>query len=77
MLADDEAKVIFTPIAYRQFRVEMPNIEIQEVMMYTTTGKLVLATKSQEVNATSLSPGVYIVRVLHSKGELVERILIK
>ena len=77
VLADEEAKVIFTPIAYRQFRVEMPNIEIQEVMMYTTTGKLVLATKSQEVNATSLSPGVYIVRVLHSKGELVERILIK
>ena len=77
VLAENSYSVIFKTIGPRQFEVEVPNSELKEVQIFSMSGQNVLSTSSMIIDASSLPVGVYIIKVLHSKGELIERILIK
>ena len=77
VLAENSYKMILNPIGSRQFEVYVPNSEIKDVQIFSISGQNVFSTSSTIINATTLPMGVYIIKVLHSKGELMERILIK
>lgn len=77
VLADDVYKMILHSIGYRQIEIEMPNSQLKKVQIYSMSGHLVYSSQSTTLDLSILPFGVYIVKVLHSKGECVERILIK
>lgn len=77
VLAEDTYNLILRNIGYRQIEIYMLNSHFKEAQIYSLSGSLVYTTKSTTLNMSSLSAGVYVVKVLHSKGESIERILIK
>lgn len=77
VLAENDYKMILRPIGYRQLEIELPNSQLKETKIYSMSGRLVHSSHRTTLNLSSLPLGVYIVKVLHSKGECVERILIK
>lgn len=77
VLAEDSYKMILRTIGYRQLEIEIPNSSFKEVQIFSISGQLVYSSKSTQLNVASLQSGVYLVKVLHAKGELIERILIK
>ena len=77
VLAEDTYNMILRNIGYRQIEIDMPNSHFKEAQIYSLSGSLVYTTKSKTLNVSSFVSGVYVVKVLHSKGESVERILIK
>lgn len=77
VLVDAEINPIFTYIGERQFVVEVPQCEIESVEVYSTDGKKVLLSSTSYVDMSVSAPGVYIIKVKHSKGTSVELILIK
>ena len=77
ILVDDSFNAVLRTVGYRQFEIEMPNSRLKEVKIYSMSGQLVYIADSNIIDVSSLSPGVYIIKVIHAKGELVERILIK
>lgn len=77
VLAENSYNVIFKTIGPRYFEVEVPNSELKEVQIFSMSGQNVFSTPSKIIDASSLPVGVYIIKVLHSKGEMIERILIK
>lgn len=70
-------EVLFHSIGNKEFYVEIPNSEMLELNLYSISGSKVLTQPNGYVDARNLASGVYIISVLHSKGECVERILIK
>ena len=70
-------KVIITPIGYKEISVEVPGATIYNVEMYSSSGIKVCSQVDTNINAQMLVSGVYIIKVSHSKGESIERILIK
>lgn len=74
---EDSFGVILKPIGFRQFDIEVPNAKYEKTLIYSVSGQMLYSTKSTTVNLSSLASGVYIIKVMHSKGECVERILIK
>ena len=76
-MVDDSFNAVLRTVGYRQFEIEMPNSRLKEVKIYSMSGQLVYIADSNIIDVSSLSPGVYIIKVIHAKGELVERILIK
>ena len=77
VLVDAEINPIFTYIGERQFVVEVPQCEIESVEVYSTDGKKVLLSSTSYVDMSVSAPGVYIIKVKHSKGTSLELILIK
>ena len=76
VLLNDDNRLLLRPIGYRQFVVEMPQSEIEQVELYSIAGYKVLSHTSS-IDARGLNMGVYIIKVKHSKGIAIERILIK
>jgi subtilisin family serine protease len=70
-------EVLFHSIGNKEVYVEIPNSEMLELNLYSISGSKVLTQPNGYVDARNLASGVYIISVLHSKGECVERILIK
>lgn len=77
VLVDNSYNAILRTIGYRQFEIEIPNSHLKEVEIFSMSGQLVYITASNIIDVSSLSSGVYMIKVAHAKGELVERILIK
>ena len=70
-------ELLFRSLGYKEFSIEIPNSEMLELNLYSISGSKVLTQSNGYVDARNLESGVYIIRVLHTKGECIERILIK
>ncbi len=77
VLADNSYNVILRSIGYRQIEIEIPNSHLKEVEIFSMSGQLVYIADTNIIDVSSLSSGVYIIKVMHTKGESIERILIK
>ena len=77
ILADECPKMLLRSIGWRQFEIEVPQTEIKEVQLYSSLGQVVYEGKNNVLNVSSLPQGIYIIRVLHTRGEEIDRILIK
>ena len=77
VIYDNIDKILFKPIGDKEFYVEVPNSEILNVEIFSISGVKVYSQANMYVDARNLESGVYIIRVLHTKGECIERILIK
>lgn len=77
VLNDNSYNAILRAIGYRQFEIETPNSQLKEVKIYSMSGQIVFIANSNVIDVSSLSSGVYMIKVTHAKGESIERILIK
>ncbi len=77
VLANDDPKMLLRAIGWRQFEVDVPQAVIKEVQLYSSLGQVVYIGNNNLLNVSSLPQGIYIIRVLHSRGEEIDRILIK
>lgn len=77
VLVDDNSKMLLRSIGWCQFEVDVPQAVIKEVQLYSSLGQVVYIGNNNRLNVSSLPQGIYIIRVLHSRGEEIDRILIK
>lgn len=77
VLVEDFYNLILRTVDYRQFEIEIPNSHLKETNVYSMSGQLVHSSNSRTLDLSSLTSGVYIVKVTHTKGVSIERILIK
>lgn len=77
VLIDNDAEPIYRLIGSKQFVVEMPQCEIRNIELYSISGQKIYCSFDSYINAETLSSGVYIIRVSHSRGITINRILIK
>lgn len=77
VLHNGEYNIILTREGDKRFIVDVPQCEIKEVELYSTTGQQVCSSHNFIVDADTSPAGVYILRVKHSKGASVQRVLIK
>ena len=77
VLVEDFYNLILRTVDYRQFEIEIPNSHLKETNVYSMSGQLVHSSNSMTLDLSSLTSGVYIVKVTHTKGVSIERILIK
>ena len=73
----ESPNMIIIPMGYKEFFVEGPNTQIEKIELYSVSGAKVYSQKTSCINVENLASGVYFIKVLHSKGEQVQRILIK
>ena len=77
VIHDAKNELLLKQLDYKTFLVEMPFAQIETIELYSISGVKVCSQQGALVNAQSLASGVYLIKVLHSKGESIERILIK
>ena len=57
---------------------EVLNVDVSKVELYNVTGDIVLSfNKQQSYNLENLSPGVYLIRVTSTSGEIVNKKIIR
>lgn len=77
VLVDNEYRLILSNVGDRRFIVEVPQCEINAVELYSIAGQRVCVSHDSTIDVNASPPGVYVIRVKHSKGVSVERIAIK
>lgn len=77
VLIDNECRLILTNDGDKRFIVEVPQCEINAVELYSVAGQKIYVSHGSIIDASASPAGVYIIRVKHSKGESVQRVLIK
>lgn len=77
VLIDNDDELIYKLIGSKQFIVEMPQCEIENIELYSISGQKIYSSHDSYINAETLSSGVYIIKVSHSRGNTINRILIK